>query len=267
MQFELTNAPAFMRLINEVMRAFIDSFVMVYLNDILLYSKTWDEHIHHLEQVIETPQNNKLRSMMKCEFAKQLLVYLGFMVGGHQLKIDPTKIQTIMTWPRPSTPLTELLKKWTDQCQASFDILKQMLTEAPILTLPNMARPFTLFTDASEVPIGVVSTQDEIVIAYESRKKNEAERRYPIFDQELLAIIHVIKIWKHYLKNNDFEVTTEHKPLLSFPLKEELGSRQYRWAMIFEEFKPKLTYQAGKENVVVDTLSRLPQALNISIIQ
>eukprot|EP01018_Ginkgo_biloba_P030965 Gb_34555 [translate_table: standard] len=96
---------------------------------------------------------------------------------------------------------------------------------------------------------------------------NDAEKRYPIFDQELLAVIHAIKIWKHYLKNNDFEVIMDHKPLLSFLPKAKLGSRQYRWAMIFEEFKPKLMYLAGKENVVEDALSRLPQDFNISVIQ
>eukprot|EP01018_Ginkgo_biloba_P010335 Gb_18707 [translate_table: standard] len=155
--------------------------------------------------------------------------------------------------------LAELLKKskrfkWTDQCQKSFEILNQKLTKAPILTLPDMAKPFTLYKDASGIAIGVVLT---------GRKMNDAERRYPIFYQELLAIIHAIKIWKHYLKNNEFEVTINHY----YPFLQELESRQYRWAMIFEDFKPKLTYQARKENVVADALSRLPQAFNISVIQ
>eukprot|EP01018_Ginkgo_biloba_P003803 Gb_04011 [translate_table: standard] len=87
-----------------------------------------------------------------------------------------------------------------------------------------------------------------------SKKMNEAEQRYPIYDQELLAIVHAIKIWKHYLKNNDFEVVTDHKPLLSFLPKGELGSRWYRWAMLFEEFRPKIIYREGKENVVTDAL-------------
>eukprot|EP01018_Ginkgo_biloba_P039789 Gb_05221 [translate_table: standard] len=126
---------------------------------------------------------------------------------------------------------------------------------------------FTLYTDASGVAIGVVLTQDGKVVDYESRKMNEVEQRYPIFDQELLAIIHAIKTWKHYLKNNDFEVVIDHKPLLSFPPKTKLGSRQYRWAMIFKEFRPKLTYKVRKQNVVINALSRLPQVNNISMVK
>eukprot|EP01018_Ginkgo_biloba_P003633 Gb_16330 [translate_table: standard] len=236
--------------------------------------------------------------MSKCEFCKEEIEYLGHIVLAKGISVDPKKIKAVKEWKtlmsmhevrsflilasfyirfvlsfsKLIAPLTELLKKskrfkWTEQCQTSFDILKHKLTEALILTLPDVAKPFTLYIDASGVAIGVVLTKEGKVIAYESRKMNEAEMRYPICDQELLAIIHVIKIWKHYLKNNDFEVITGHKPLLSFPPKAELGSRQYRWAMISEEFKPKLTYQSGKENVVADALSRLPQAFNTLVIQ
>ena len=96
---------------------------------------------------------------------------------------------------------------------------------------------------------------------------DEYEQRYPIYDQELLVIMHAIKIWKHYLKNNDFEVVTDHKSLLSFPPKGELGSKQYRWAMLFEEFRPKLIYRVGKENVVVDALSRILQVNSVSLVE
>jgi len=155
----------------------------------------------------------------------------------------------VLNFFKLAAPLEKLSKKskrfkWIDQCQASFDILKHKLIEAPILILPDMARPFTLFIYASGVAIRAVLNQDGKVIAYESRQMNEAERRHPIFDQELLAIIHAIKIWKHYFKNNDFEVIIDYKQLLSFPLKVELGSIHYRWVMLFDEFKPKLTYQA-----------------------
>eukprot|EP01018_Ginkgo_biloba_P010333 Gb_18705 [translate_table: standard] len=149
----------------------------------------------------------------------------------------------------------------------SFDLLKQKLIEAPILTLPNVSRPFSIFTDASGVAIGVVPTQDGKVMAYEIRKMNEVEKRYPIYDQEILAIVHAKNKNWHYLKNNDFEVVIDHKPLLSFLPKGELGSRQYRWAMLFEEFRPKIIYRVGKENVVADALLRIPQVNSVSLVE
>jgi len=249
-----------------------------------------------IDDLVDTMKGETIFSKMDLRSGyHQIRIHI---VLAKRILVDPKKIKAVKEWKTPvsvhevrsflgftslyrrfvlsffklATPLTELLKKskrfkWTEQCQKSFDTLKKKLIEAPILTLSNMAKPFTLYTDASGVAIGAVLTREGKVIAYESRKMNEAERGYPIFYQELLAIIHAIKIWKHYLKNNDFEVITDHKPLLSFPPKAELGSRQYKWTMIFEEFKPKLTYQVGKENVVENDLSRLPQAFNISVIQ
>eukprot|EP01018_Ginkgo_biloba_P010340 Gb_18721 [translate_table: standard] len=300
MPFGLTNALAtFMRLMNNILRPYLGKFVAVFLDDIMVFSKDKKEHKQHLQKVLEVPRQEKLYAKLsKCEFWKEEIEYLGHIVSSKGISVDPKKVKAVKEWKTPASvhevrsflglanfyrrfvlgfsklvaPLTELLKKskrfkWTEQCQKSFEILKQKFTEAPILTLPDTAKPFTLYTDASGIAVGAVLTQEGKVIAYERRKMNDAERRYPIFDQELLAVIHAIKIWKHYLKNNDFEVITDHKPLLSFPPKAELSSRQYRWAMLFEEFKPKLTYLEGKENVVADGLSRLPQAFNISLIQ
>ena len=113
----------------------------------------------------------------------------------------------VLNFSKLVAPLTELLKKferfkWTDKCQMSFDLLKKKLIEAPILTLLDVSRPFTIFTDAIGVAIGVVFTQDGKVVAYESRKMNEVEKRYLIYDQELSVIVHAIEIWKHYLKKH-----------------------------------------------------------------
>eukprot|EP01018_Ginkgo_biloba_P010336 Gb_18708 [translate_table: standard] len=259
-----------MRLMNNILRPFLGKFVAVFLDDIMILSKNEEEHREHLPKVLEVLRQeklyaklSKLREWTTPISVHELRSFLGLASFYRRFVLNFSKLVA------PSTKLLKKSKRFKsmNQCQASFEILKQKLTEAPILTLPDMARPFTLFTNASGVSIGAVLTQDGKVIAYESRKMNEAEGRYPIFDQELLAMIHAIKIWKYYLKNNDFEVITDHKPLLSFPRKAKLGSRQYRWAMIFEEFKPTLTYQVGKEYVVAGALSRLPQALNISVIQ
>eukprot|EP01018_Ginkgo_biloba_P018972 Gb_14590 [translate_table: standard] len=300
MRFGLTYAPAtFMRLMNNVLRPFLGKFVVLFLDDIMIFSKSVDEHKEHLKQVLDVLRREKLYAkFFKCDFFKEKVEYLEHIVSIEGIVVDPKKIQVIKDWKTPASvhevrsflglanfyrkfvlnfsklvaPLTELLKKsrrfkWTDKCQMSFDLLKQKLIEAPILTLPDVSRPFTIFTDASGVAIGVVLTQDGKVVAYESRKMNEAEQRYPIYDQELLAIVHAIQIWKHYLKNNDFEVVTDHKPLLSFLPKGELGSRHYRWAMLFEEFRPKIIYRAGKENVVADALLRIPQVNSVSLVE
>eukprot|EP01018_Ginkgo_biloba_P004724 Gb_28015 [translate_table: standard] len=300
MSFGLTNAPAtFMRLMNNIQRPYLEKFVAVFLDYIMVFSKNEEEHKERLQKVLEILRQEKLYAKMsKCEFCKEKIEYLGHVVLAKGILVDPKKVKAVREWKTPisvhevrsflglasfyrrfvlgfskiAAPLTELLKKskrfkWTDQCQKSFDILKQKLTDAPILTLPDMEKPFTLYTDASGIAIGVVLTQQGKVIAYESRKMNDAEKKYPIFDQELLAIIHAIKIWKHYLKNNEFEVITDHKPLVSFPPKAELGSKQYRWAMIFEEFKPKLTYQAGKRKRSGRCFIKVTLGFNISMVQ
>eukprot|EP01018_Ginkgo_biloba_P010329 Gb_18718 [translate_table: standard] len=208
MPFGLKNAPTtFMRLMNNILRPFLGKFVVIFLDDIMIFSKNEEEHREHLHKVLEVLRRKLYAKLSKCELCKEEIEYLVNTVLAKGILVDPKKIKAV--------------REWT-------------------------------------IPVCV----HEVI-----RKMNEAERRYPIFDQEILAIIHAIKIWKHYLKNNDFELIIGHKPLLSFPPKAKLGSRQYRWAMIFEEFKPKLTYRERKENELADALSRLPQALNISVIQ
>eukprot|EP01018_Ginkgo_biloba_P018667 Gb_31742 [translate_table: standard] len=275
MPFRLTNALAtFMRLMNNILRPFLGKFMVVFLDDIMIFSKNEEEHGEHLQKSLEVLRYEKLYAKLsKCEFCKEEIDYLGHIVSVKGISVDLKKMKAVREWKTP-VRVHEVKKflrlarfKWMNQCQASFDILRQKLTEAPILTLPDMARPCTLFIDASGVAIGAILTQDGKVIAYESRKMNEAERRYPIYDQELLEIVHAIKIWKHYLKNNDFEVVTDHKPLLSFSPEGGLGSRQYRWAMFFEEFRPKIIYRVGKENVVADSLSRIQLANSVSLVE
>ena len=132
------------------MRAFIDSFMVVYLDDILVYSKTWEEHVQHLEQVIETLQKNELQlNAKKCDFAKQFLVYLGFVVGGVQLKIDPSKIQTIMNWPRPSN-LTEV-RSFVGACQ----YLRKFIPH-----FSNIAAPLHALTKG-DMKFGWTNTQEQ----------------------------------------------------------------------------------------------------------
>eukprot|EP01018_Ginkgo_biloba_P010316 Gb_18694 [translate_table: standard] len=237
-------------------------------------------------------------NISKCDFFHERVEYLEHIVSVEGDAVDPKKIQVIKDWKTSTrvhevrsflrvsnfyrkfvlnfskwvAPLTELLKKsrrfkWTNQYQISFYFLKKKLIEAPILTLLDVSIPFIIYTNASGVAIGVVLTQDGKEMASESQKINEVEQRYVIYDQELLAVMYAIKIWKHYLKNNDFEVVTNHKPLSSFSPKGELGSRQYRWAMLFENFRPRMIYKVRKENVVMDALSRMSQVNSVALVE
>eukprot|EP01018_Ginkgo_biloba_P018952 Gb_14582 [translate_table: standard] len=215
MPFGLTNAPAtFMRLMNETMRAFIDSFVVVYLDDTLVYNKIWEEHVQHLEQVIETLQKNKLQlNAKKCEFTKQFLVYLGFVVGACQYlrKFIPHFFNI-------ATPLHALTKGdmkfgWTNTQEQAFNTLKKKTFEPPMLGLPNLQKPFEIEADASGYAMGVVLIQEGRSIAYYSETFSGVVLNYPTYDRELYAMHQAVKHWRAYILGKETVIHTDHKPL------------------------------------------------------
>jgi hypothetical protein len=192
MPFGLCNAPAtFMWVMNDVFRPFIDDFFIVYLDDILIFSKTWDDHVKHVKQVLDVLKKEKLYlKMSKCEFGKTSLVYLGYIVGGGKLKIDPSKVEVIVNWPKPNSatevrsflgvvqywrkfianfsfiasPLHALTSvkqvfQWGGKQQKSFDTLKEKINTAPVLALPYLQQPFEIETDASGYAMGAVLMQ------------------------------------------------------------------------------------------------------------
>ena len=302
LSFGLTNAPAtFMSLMNSVFHPLLDSCVITYIDDILVYSKTEEEHLVHLRQVLEILRQNKLYGKItKCDFFCKELEFLGYIVSADGIKTDPKKIQAIRDWPVPknikdvqsflglanyyrkfihnfskkASALTELLKKaigfsWSDNAQDSFDILKEALTTAPILRTPDPMLEFSIFTDASGYAIGAVLAQDDgnglRPIAFESRKLNSAERNYPIHEQELLAIIHALKTWRHYLHGQHFKVVTDHNSLKYLQTQPNLSPRQVRWLELIQEYDMTIDYKPGHSNVVADALSRVGK-LTISAI-
>jgi hypothetical protein len=231
--FGLTNAPAtFQRLMNDLFREHLDDFVLVYLDDILIYSSTPEDHLRHVETVLAILRANRLHAKLsKCDFGKSQLSFLGHVVGKQGISVDPAKVDAVSKWPTPTNPselrsflglanfyrrfvrnfgsiaapLNELLHKdatwlWTPQHADAFTALKTALTEAPILSAPNFSEPFAfkVTTDASDFAIGAVLTQgsgDTLrTIAYESRKPLPAERNYPTHERELLAIVHSLKV-------------------------------------------------------------------------
>lgn len=210
MPFELTNAPStFMRLMNEVLKDFIGRFVVVYLDDILIYSRTKEEHLENLRLVLERLHKEKLSiNLEKCDFLKKELVYLGFVVSKGTLKMDPSKVEAIFNWPLPRTgievrsfhglaqfyrkfvrnfsgicaPILDTTKgglktkfKWTEYADKVFELLKQEVATKPILLLPMFDKLFTLECDASGIAVGGVLSQDGRPVAFFSEKLNEAQ--------------------------------------------------------------------------------------------
>ncbi|KAL4020667.1 hypothetical protein IC575_019448 [Cucumis melo] len=289
MSFGLTNAPAvFMDLMIRVFKDFLDSFVIVFINDILIYSKTEAEHEEHLHQVLETLRANKLYAKFsKCEFWLRKVTFLGHVVSIEGVSVDPAKIEAVTNWPRPSTvseirsflglagyyrrfvedfsriasPLTQLTRKgtpfvWSPTCESSFQELKQKLVTAPVLTVPDGSGNFVIYSDASKKGLGCVLMQQGKVVAYASRQLKIREHNYPTHDLELAAVVFALKIWRHYLYGEKIQIYTDHKSLKYFFTQKELNMRQRRWLELVKDYDCEILYHPGKANVVADALSR-----------
>ncbi|GJW89544.1 putative nucleotidyltransferase, ribonuclease H [Tanacetum coccineum] len=246
MPFGLTNAPAvFMDLMNRIFHEYLDKFVIVFIDDILVYSKSEEEHERHLRIVLEILRQKKLYAKFsKCEFWLQQVAFLGHIVSADGIIMDPSKVEAITKWPRPTTvtevrsflglagyyrrfvegfsrlalPLTQLMRKgekfvWTDERQESFEELKRRLVSAPILTLPSGSGGFQIYSDASKKGLGCVLMQHGKVIAYASRQLKPYEVNYPTHDLELAAVVFALKIWRHYLYGEACDIFTDHKSL------------------------------------------------------
>ena len=289
MSFGLTNAPAaFMDLMNRVFKKYLDKCVIVFIDDILIYSKTKEEHAEHLRIVLEILRKEKLYAKWsKCEFWLEQVQFLGHVIGKEGIMVDPAKIEAVANWERPrtptevrsflglagyyrrfvqdfskiATPLTRLTRKtekfeWTTKCEESFQELKRRLITAPVLTLPDASGEFVIYSDASHKGLGCVLMQHGKVIAYASRQLKEYELRYPTHDLELAAIVFALKIWRHYLYGEKCEIYTDHKSLKYIFTQKELNMRQRRWLELIKDYDCTINYHPGKANVVADALSR-----------
>ncbi|KAL4014061.1 hypothetical protein IC575_026251 [Cucumis melo] len=236
MSFGLTNAPAvFMDLMNRVFREFLDTFVIVFIDDILIYSKTEAEHEEHLRMVLQTLRDNKLYAKFsKCEFWLKQVSFLGHVVSKDGVSVDPAKIEAVTGWTRPST-VSEV---------RSF------------LGLAGYYRRFVIYSDASKKGLGCVLMQQGKVVAYASRQLKSHEQNYPTHDLELAAVVFALKIWRHYLYGEKIQIFTDHKSLKYFFTQKELNMRQRRWLELVKDYDCEILYHPGKANVVADALSR-----------
>lgn len=289
MPFGLTGAPSsFQRLMNQIFRGL--PFVTTYIDDVLVHSATEKEHMDHLRQVFQRLREAGLTLRgRKCHIAMRQVRYLGHVFSASGMSPDQEKIQAVREWPVPTNatevrqflglasyyrryihqfaniakPLNVLTQKntpftWSSECEASFNTLKQKLTQAPILAYPAFHRnagPFVLETDASAVGLGAVLEQDGHVIAYASRSLNTAEQHYSVIQKECLAIVFALKQFRHYLLGRPFKLVTDHAPL-QWLSAQKMEGMLCRWALAMQEYSFCIEYRRGSLNSNADALSR-----------
>ncbi|GJR16329.1 putative reverse transcriptase domain-containing protein [Tanacetum coccineum] len=289
MPFGLTNAPAvFMDLMNRVCKPYLDKFVIVFIDDIHIYTRNKEEHANHLRIILELLKKEKLYAKFsKCDFWIRIVQFLGHLIDSQGLHVDPAKIEAVKNWTSPTTPteirqflglagyyqrfikdfskiaksLTELTQKNKkyirgEYQETAFQLLKQKLCEAPILALPEGNDDFVVYCDASHQGLGAVLMQREKVIAYASRQLKPNEENYTTHDLELGAVVFALKIWRHYLYGTKCTVFTDHKSLQHILDQKELNMRQRRWLELLADYDCEIRYHPGKENVVADALSQ-----------
>jgi hypothetical protein len=298
MSFGLTNALAyFMYLMNSVFMPELDKFVVVFIDDILIYSKTKKDHADHLRVVLQRLRDHHLYTKFsKCEFWLDSVKFLGHTISSEGISVDPTKVQKVMDWKPPTSvhqirsflglagyyqrfipdfskiakPMTELLKKevkfhWDNKCEKAFHTLRKLLTTAPVLAQPDNTKPFDVYCDASGTGLGCVLMQNNRVIAYASRAPRNHEQNYPTHDLELAAVIHALKIWRHHLIGSKCNIYTDHKSLKYIFTQADLNMRQRRWLELIKDYDLEVHYHPGKANVVADALSRKAHCRCLSV--
>ncbi|KAJ0704368.1 putative nucleotidyltransferase, Ribonuclease H [Helianthus annuus] len=289
MPFGLTNAPAtFQSLMNHTFKEFLRKSVLVFFDDILVYSKSLEQHVDHLKEVLNVLRNAKLYARLsKCAFGGESVEYLGHIISKEGVATDPKKIEAIQQWPRPTNvkqlrgflglsgyyrrfiqsygilakPLTSLLRKdrfvWTDETTSAFERLKEAVCSPPVLALPNFTKPFVVETDASALGIGAVLMQDNHPLAFISKALSPRQQALSVYEKELLAIIYAVKYWHHYLSVNHFVIKTDQKSL-KYLLEQKLTTPlQHAWLSKLMGYDYEIVYKKGVENQVADALSRV----------
>ncbi|GKB36627.1 putative reverse transcriptase domain-containing protein [Tanacetum coccineum] len=250
MPFGLTNAPAeFMDLMNRVCKPYLDKFVIVFIDDILIYSKNKQEHKEHLKEILELLKKEELYAKFsKCEFWIPKVQFLGHVIDSQGIHVDPAKIESIKDWASPKSPME--IRQFLGLAGL------QKLCSAPILALPEGSEDFIVYCDASIKGLGAVLMQREKVIAYASRQLKIHEKNYTTHDLELGAVVFSLKLWRHYLYGTKCTVFTDHKSLQHILNQKELNMRQRRWLELLSDYDCEIRYHPGKANVVADALSR-----------
>jgi hypothetical protein len=244
----LTNAPTTLQsCMNHIFNKQLRKFLLVFFDDLLIYNKTWEDHLKHVDEILNIMEEQSLYAKeSKCEFGMTKVLYLGHIIRVQGVQIHLEKIQSILDWPIPRTLielkgflgiciyyrrfvkvfsqlrtlLTDLTRKgafkWSDEAQLTFDKMKKVMSMCPILTLPSFSQPFILERDASGEGVGVLLMQNKHPIAFESRKLRGPELLYTIYDKDMLAIMHALAKFRQYLVGAKFVVRTNHNNLKYF---------------------------------------------------
>jgi hypothetical protein len=296
MYFGMSNAPgAFQVLMNEIFKDMIVAcLIVIYLDDILIFSKTREEHIKVTKKVLARLRKHDLYlKLEKCDFNKKETEFLGIIITDGQIKMDPIKLKGVADWPAPAKlkevqafmgfanfyqrfingfseiarPLNNLAKKnnpwkWEEEQQKAFKQLKKRFMEGPVLKMPDPGKQYRIKCDASNYATGAILSQqygDEWhPVAYQSKSFNETEQNYEIHDKELAAIIRALEAWQHYLEGQGIlvEIWTDHKNLEYFMKSQNITRRQARWALFLSWFDFTLCHKPGKLSTKPDTLSQ-----------
>lgn len=271
--------------------------VNVFADDILIFSRTFDDHLHHIELILDRIISAGLKlKLEKCVWAQFEVEYLGHLINREGIKPSPGKVDTILSWPTPTSPkkvhsfvslcsyyrrfvhhfssitapLAELSHtkgkfKWTPECEEVFKLMKTLLTTAPILVYPDFSKPFYISTDASNVGLGAILFQYddnnyERVISYASRSLLPAEKNYSATHKEGLGVIWATtKKFHPYVYGRKFYIITDHKPLVHLFKVKDCTGRLYRWSIKLQEYDYEIIYKPGRSHVNVDALSRIPE--------
>ncbi|GBG76423.1 hypothetical protein CBR_g22171 [Chara braunii] len=291
----LCNAPGtFQHTMNRIFHDYLDKFVIVYLDDILIFSKTVEEHVAHLDKVLSLLRQHKFKiNGEKCEFDRTPVLYLGHEISAEGLKPDDAKVASIRDWPRPQSvtemrsflgmtgyyktfvknysivvaPLTDMTRldtpwEWTDECEAAFRHLKHVLTHYEVLKLPDPHKPFIVTTDASQYGIGAVLAQQEgpklRPVEYMSKKMSSQKLAKSTYEKELYAVYKALTHWRHYLLGRFFIFRTDHQTLRWMRTQPVLSDALKRWIEVIEQYDFDPQYLKGEYNKVADSLSRRP---------
>lgn len=294
MAFGMRNAPAtFQRLMNRVLSEVNN--VEVYLDDVVIYSNTWEEHLEKLRVVFERLSRASLTlNLAKCEFAKATVTYLGKCVGQGQVRPVEAKVAAIVEFPKPTnkrelrrflgmsgyyrsfcknfaaivSPLTDLLSAsrkfvWTPECMDAFNAAKDLLCTAPVLSAPNFARPFKLQVDASAAGAGAVLMQEDGAgvdhpVSFFSKKFTKCQLNYSVIEKEALALLLALQNFEVYLGGSDSPILvyTDHNPLVFLTRMSNTNQRLMRWSLIVQEYHLDIRHKKGIDNIIADALSR-----------
>jgi len=302
MPFGLCNAGAtFQRAMEELLEDL--EYAMAYIDDVMVSSTGFDDHLKHLRKVFGILREKKLKMKpTKCHFGFRETKFLGFIVSAEGMKVCPSRSETIANYPRPTTAkgvrsflglasyyrrfipgfsdiassMIALTRKnksfvWDEKCEEGFNQLKKCLIEPPILSYPDLSKQFYLTTDASNVGLGAVLSQywegEERVIAYASRTLQPAEKNYSTTELELLAIVWAVKRFRPYLYGKEFKLITDHKPLIHLNTSMSTSSRLQRWKLALSEYNYTIEYKKGSENINADALSRIEYAASMEEVE